>query len=157
MSSSVLRKADASFFGWIDQIAHGKNPYGEISEEKIEEVYALAYFLYKQKHFFDAASLFRQLTISGPSVSKYWKGLGACLQLEKEYEEALHCYAAAQLLNDKNKDPTLYVHAADCYFALGDKKNGRLALRSAARYAEKQDDHRLLHHLKLMTEIWSKE
>lgn len=157
MDPSFFKKNDTQFFEWVEQISHGKNPYGEISEKKIEEAYALGYFLYQQKHFFDATSLFRQLTLSRPADSKYWKGLGACLQMEKEYEEALNCYAAAQILNGQTKDPYVYVHAADCYFAQGDKKNGCIALQMANQYGEKQKDQRLLRHVKLMQEIWSKE
>lgn len=153
---SAFNLVDNQFMEWVSQLAEEKKPFAHISEEKINEMYALAYFLYRQKHFFDSSCIFRQLTVARPAVSRYWKGLGACLQMEKEYEDALNCYASAQLLNGKNPDPYLYLHAADCYFALSNKENGCIALKSARQSAEKINDQRLLHHVKLMQEIWSK-
>jgi len=156
MSAQAFSPAEKQFFEWADQVAQGKNPYSHAPEEKIQEMYALAYFLYGQQHYLDASHLFRQLVAARPSEAKYWKGLGACLQMLKEYGNALNCYASAQMLNGAKSDPYLYLHSADCYIALKEVKNAFKALEAARLRAEKINDQRVLQHVKLMRELWSK-
>lgn len=156
MSANTLSHTESQFLAWAHQAAEGKNPYGHAPEEKIKEMYALAYFLYGQKHYFDASHLFRLLTVARPSEPKYWKGLGACLQMLKAYEEALNCYASAQMLYRRETDPYLYLHTADCYIAIKEVKSAFKALDAAHTRAEAVKDKRVLQHVKLMREMWSK-
>lgn len=155
MSAQTYSLAERQFMEWAHLLAEGKNPYSAVAEEKIEEMHALAYFLYGQQHYLDASYIFRQLTIARPSEAKYWKGLGACLQMLKDYNDALNCYVSAQLLNGESPDPYLYLYAADCYLALKEVKSGFKALEAAKIQAKKINDQRVLQHVKLMNEMWS--
>jgi secretion system chaperone SscA len=155
MSANTISPAESQFLDWARQVAEGKNPYSLAPEEKIKEMYALAYFLYGQLHYLDASHLFRLLAAAQPSEPKYWKGLGACLQMLKDYDSALNCYASAQLLNRSQTDPYLYLHSADCFIALKEVKNAFKALDAAHKRAEKTKDKRVLSHVKLMRELWS--
>lgn len=156
MAPHATVPAERKFLEWAHQVAEGKNPFSHAPEEKIKEMYALAYFLYGQQHYLDASHFFRQLAAARPSEAKYWKGLGACLQMLKDYDGALNCYASAQMLNGAQKDPYLYLHAADCYIALKEVKNAFKALDAARLRAEKTKEKRVLEHVKLMREMWSK-
>lgn len=156
MSANQIAPAESQFLEWAHQAAEGKNPYSLAPEEKIKELYALAYFLYGQQHYLEASHLFRLLAAARPSEPKYWKGLGACLQVLKEYDEALNCYASAQMLYRAQTDPYLYLHSADCYIALKEVKNAFKALDAAHKRAEITKDKRVLQHVKLMREMWTK-
>ncbi len=75
--------------------------------------------------------------------------------MQHEYEEAINCYLYTQMLNQDKPDPYLYVHAADCYFALKRVKSGLKALEAAHLSAEKEiQDQRVLRHVALMRDLW---
>ena len=157
MSAKQITATERQFLEWAHQAAEGQNPYGHAPEEKIKELYALAYFLYGQQHYLDASHLFRLLAAARPSEPKYWKGLGACLQVLKEYDGALNCYASAQMLYLTQTDPYLYLHSADCYIALKEVEKAFKALDAAHKRAEITKDKRVLQHVKLMREMWTKK
>jgi secretion system chaperone SscA len=157
MSVETLNSFEPLFLQWVNQLAEGNNPFGDVKEVKIQETHALAYCLYRKQEYLEASHLFRLLVSSRPSNPKYWKGLGACLQMLKDYEEALNCYISAKILNQGEADPYLYLYAADCYFALKEIKNGLKALKAARLIAEETNDTSILQHVKLMREFWSKK
>jgi secretion system chaperone SscA len=124
---------------------------------KVKELYTVAYQLYRDQHYTDASYFFRFLLLSNPKESKYWKGLGACLQMTSEYQQALNCYICCQLLDKDQPDPYMYLHAADCYFALGQIEHGLKALDAAHLGAQEKMDTQVMNHVILMKEMWSKD
>ena len=124
--------------------------------EKVERLYAMAYGLYGSKHYTDASYFFRMLLVANPRETKYWKGLGACLHMNGEHQEAINCYVCAQLLTKDQPDPMLYIHAADCYFATGQIDAGIKALDGALLSAQEKMDEKIVHHVELMKEMWTK-
>ena len=58
MSAETVSPTKRQFLEWACQVAEGKNPYSNLPEEKIAEMYALAYFLYGQQHYLDASHFF---------------------------------------------------------------------------------------------------
>lgn len=127
------------------------------SPEKIKEMYSLAYYLYRDQHYEKAIHLFRLLTLIDPLDPRYWKGFGASLQMVHRYEEALRCYICAEGLNQDQSDPYLYIHAADCYFALNHIKAGLKSLETARLNGERQNDEKVLKHVAFMHERWSNQ
>ncbi len=123
---------------------------------KVKELYRLAYSLYRDKHYADASYFFRILLAANPRRAKYWKGLGACLQMIGEHRPALNCYVLCQTLNLEQPDPYLFIHAADCYFALGEVEPGLKALDAANLAAQEKMDTQVINHVKLLKELWSK-
>ncbi len=117
------------------------------------EIYPIAYDLYQRQEYLAAISWFYLLTALDPLEPKYWKGLGAALQMKQKYEQALDCYEHAQTLNKSQPDPYIYIHAADCHFALKHVKQGLKVLEQAKLRA--QSDHKILNHVALMQELWS--
>ncbi|WP_068466576.1 tetratricopeptide repeat protein [Candidatus Protochlamydia phocaeensis] len=139
----------------------GKQPDGEnilaLSLKQEKEMYYMAYHLYRDQQFEDACHFFRLLVVVNPLEPKYWKGLGASLQMLQHYQDALNCYICTQILHRDQPDPYLYVYAADCYFALKQIPSGLKALEAARLSAEEQQDPRVLKHVALMKEVWSKQ
>lgn len=156
MTGETLSHFDCQALEWVNQVLEGHNPLGHMADEKVEEIYALAFFLYRNQQYQDASHFFRLLVVFRPSEAKYWKGFGACQQMQQDYEHALNCYMSAQILHQNRPDPYLYVYAADCYFALKQKENGLKALEAARLKGKETKDARILKHVALMRDLWSK-
>ena len=125
-----------------------------LSPTRLSEVYRMAFELYRDGQYREALPLFRFLVIGDQTDVKYWKGLGACLQMIHEPEEALVCYRAALFHQNKGMDLTLFLHAADCSFELHQTTQGLAFLNSAEPLAMKTEDRRILEHIKLMKLLW---
>lgn len=158
MSSKALHTSKSDFAEWINQLMEEQRSFAQVPQEKIEEIYALAYVLYQKQQYQESSHLFRLLVIACPFKAKFWKGLGACLQMQKDYEEALDCYCCcAQFSHRDQPDPYLYVQTADCYFALKQIDTGLKALEAARLNAKKTQDMRVLQHVALMQQMWSRK
>lgn len=154
MASPLLENA---LINWVDQVKEGHNPFGQLPEKKIQEMYALAYVLYQNQRYLEASHFFRSLAMARPSEAKYWKSFGASLQMLKDYDGALNCYlCCAELTSADHPDPYLYVHAADCYLALKQIDAAFKTLTAAAACAKKTNNSQVLHHVALMRQLWSK-
>jgi len=141
---------------WIEQIQEENESSFQASEKKSEEMYTLAYMLYQNQNYQEATLFFRLLVEASPSNPKFWKGLGATLQMQYDYKGALNCYCCcAQLCDTNQTDPYLYVQTADCNFALKQIKEGLKALNIARSIAKKINDHRVLQHVTFMQQVWS--
>lgn len=125
--------------------------------EGTAELYSLGYSLYNAKEYGEASHLFRTLVALEPKQAKYWKGFAACLQMQKQYEMAVVCYLFVQFLEGELKDLHLYVHLADCYFALKNIPEGLACLEKAGSEASKKGEQSLVSHVKLMQTLWSNQ
>lgn len=144
---------ELSLQSWFTSLSEGKNPFPEASSENKEQTYALAYALYEKKKYRDASYFFRGLVTVDPKNVTYWKGLAASLQMQNDSEGALNCYLALLCLsNEQSKDPMIYIHTADCYFALQRKEQGLKALACAEKWVDKK--HPLVQHIEFMRNLW---
>ena len=130
----------------------------DISSEAQEALYSLAYICYNQGKYGEATALFRTLTVENPRGRKFWMGLGASLQMVKNYNEALLAYEVAAMLQPL--DPHVHLYAADCFFTQGLAKEGLFALECAERAlkswpAEKQSNYRT--HISLLRQAWRRK
>jgi len=121
--------------------------------EDLRVLYSLGYSLYQAGDYVQAKTIFHQLLLSKPLKQTYWIGLGACLQLEKKYDEALKAWGMAVILDAR--DPTPHVHAAECNFALGDFDQGWEGLR-LARSLIKDQHAPLLAKVDQLESYWKK-
>lgn len=126
-----------------------------LTQAQIEEHYRSAFALYQEKAYQAANQAFKLLVLARPFEARHWKALGACLQMQKAYEEAINCYNCALAYSSDPIDLSLYVYTADCYFALKQVANGLKTLETAWFYAEERKDQRLCHHIAFMREQWS--
>lgn len=103
-----------------------------ISNEELEAVYTLAYNFYRTGKYQDAQKLFEFLVLFDHLSTKYWFALGAVQQAQKDYQKAISSYGYSSFLDLENPKPQL--HAAECYLALGDKKNAASAILALETY-----------------------
>ena len=65
-------------------------------------------------------------------------GLGAVQQVLKDYQNAVVSYGYCSFLKLDNPKPQL--HAAECFLALGDKRNAASSLEALNEYCPKDTD-----------------
>jgi type III secretion system low calcium response chaperone LcrH/SycD len=97
--------------------------------ELAKTLYLFAYRLYQDSKYNDAVQFFRFLTLIDPYSAKYWKGLGASLQMLKQYEKAIEAYSSAVLMEKTPSDDYLHEHIAECYSALGQSKKAHQIIK----------------------------
>jgi len=107
--------------------------YMDLSDETVEGIYAQAYRLYKNGQYKEASQLFRFLIMLNVGEPKYLLGLGACLQMLKEYLKAAEAYALCSAIDPSS--PLPYYHASDCYLKMNDKVSAAANLELAAKHA----------------------
>jgi type III secretion system low calcium response chaperone LcrH/SycD len=123
------------------------------SKEALSAMSALAYQAYTNGLYNEALPFFRMLTAYRPEHRPAWMGLGATLQMLKDYTEAIAAYGVAALMDEN--DPYVHLHAAECYHALNDGSQALVALNSAILTATEDACYRqLLAQLKLLQTCW---
>jgi type III secretion system low calcium response chaperone LcrH/SycD len=83
-----------------------------------EQVYWVAHHLYQGGKYADAEGMFRLLALKVPGESRFWLGLGSCLQMQHQYASAIGAYKRAIDCMKSQDDPYPFVHLADCYLGL---------------------------------------
>lgn len=132
-----------------------KNALPKLSSETIEGIYHFAYQFYLNGKYAESIKFFRFLTLVDTGTKKHWMGLGAALQMQKEYTQAIHTYSVAAILDEL--DPYVHLYAAECFFALEKVNDGIVALDSALKAAKlKKMFAKLIPELNLLKEAWIK-
>lgn len=84
-----------------------------VSDELLEEIYALAYNFYDQGKYKESVSLFEFLTGAAPNKYKYVLGLASSYHQLQNYSNAVLGFFIALHLDPENPLPAYYV--ADCF------------------------------------------
>ena len=124
------------------------------SSEDLSVLYSVAHALYKSGDYEEAIPVFQRLASHEPFSGRNWMGLGACWQMQKDYQEALKSWAMASILNES--DPLTHLHAAQCFHALGNEEEGRKALDACRRFLKEEHMH-LLPQLEELETSWKQE
>lgn len=120
------------------------------------ELYNCGYHFYESGKYSEAADFFTLLTQIDAENAKNWKGLGACLQMQNLYHEALLAYATAGVID--TNDPEVFFHAANCCFSLDHISEGLMALETAENIAKnKPNCDAMIQQFTTLREIWSNE
>jgi len=109
-----------------------------ISNNELEAVYSLAFNYYRTGKFDEAEKLFNFLALFDHLNQKYWMGVGAVRQVKKDFSGAVQAYGYASFLDLSNPKPQL--HAAECFLAMGDKRNAASSLEALDHYCPKDTD-----------------
>ena len=109
-----------------------------ISNNEMEAVYSLAFNYYRSGKFDEAEKLFDFLALFDHLNAKFWMGVGAVRQVKKNFTGAIQAYAYASFLNLHNPKPQF--HAAECFLALGDKRNAASSLEALDMYCPKDTE-----------------
>ena len=109
-----------------------------VTNDELEAVYSLAFGYYQTGKYEEALKLFQFLVLFDHLNAKYWFGLGAAQQANKDFQNAVVSYGYCSFLKLDNPKPQL--HAAECFLALGDKKSAASALEALELYCPKDTD-----------------
>ena len=108
----------------------------DMTSEDLHLLYELGFNLYQAKDYEKGEEVFRRLVIAKPFESKHWRGLASCLQMKKNYENALISWGMWCLVDPEN--PLPHFHAAECLFSSNQVNEAAKALDAAeARDSEK--------------------
>jgi type III secretion system low calcium response chaperone LcrH/SycD len=99
------------------------------SKYERETLYAAAFGKYEIGEYAEASDFFTHLILHEPYDPRFWKGLAAAHQMQKEYRAALHAWAVHALLSKHSSDS--HFHAAECYLSLGEIEEAKKALHLA--------------------------
>jgi len=108
-----------------------------ISDQCVVSLYALGHQMYQASKYKEAEQIFSLLCLFNHLERKYWLGLGAVKQMQKEYEKAIEAYGYAVLLDYKEPDAHLY--GAQCLLALGKKKETKPILQNVLELSIKKE------------------
>ena len=109
-----------------------------ITNQEMEAVYSLAYNYYRTGRFDEAEKLFNFLALFDHLNQKFWMGVGAVRQVKKDFSGAVQAYSYASFLDISNPKPQL--HAAECFLAMGDKRNAASSLEALDKFCPKDTD-----------------
>lgn len=127
----------------------------EISNERAETVYLLAFELYQKGEYAKAATLFGGLVLARRNDFRFWMGLGASHQMLKHYNKAINAYQFA--LQSKPEHPMAYFHTAECLWNQNKSKEALELLNTAEKKAlkDKKQYENFLDQITLLKEGWS--
>ena len=109
-----------------------------VTNAELEAVYSLAYGYYRTGKYDEALKLFQFLVLFDHLNQKYWMGLGAVQQVLKDYQGAVTSYGYSSFLKLDNPKPQL--HAAECFLALGDRRNAASTLEALEEYCPRDTE-----------------
>ncbi|AMO54852.1 hypothetical protein GZ77_25070 [Endozoicomonas montiporae] len=111
-------------------IARAKN----MSQGYLEAIYKTGYDQYNAGHFEEAAKVFQYLSLCDQWNSRNYLSLGACLQMEHLYAQAIQTYTFAFRLDSSNPLPLIYM--ADCNLALDRVDKAKEIYKTALKLAK---------------------
>lgn len=114
-----------------------------ITDKEMESMYAIAYNFYNHGKFDRANDLFTALCQMDTYEPKYWIGLGAARQMQKNYEKAIDAYGMATLFDAQNPLPAFY--AAHCYMKLKNHERAIQALDAVLAISKDKKEYKDLH------------
>ncbi|AZZ91049.1 SycD/LcrH family type III secretion system chaperone [Hahella sp. KA22] len=141
-AQAIQPDAEARFEALVESVVHGHATLGEIkgiTDNELEAVYTVAYNLYRQNRNGESEKLFRFLCLYGHLDKRFWMGLGACLQQQQKYEEAVQAYSYMAILDVENPHPPM--HAAFCYLALNDLEKAESGIEAALHWAGDKEQY----------------
>ena len=109
-----------------------------VTNAELEAVYSLAFGYYQTGKFNEALKLFQFLVLFDHLNKKYWMGLGAVQQVLKDFQGAIVSYGYSSFLDLKNPKPQF--HAAECFLAMGDKRNAASSLEALDKFCPKDTE-----------------
>lgn len=105
-----------------------------ISDQIMVHFYKIGSGCYQQKDLDSASSIFRILTFLDARVYQHWLSLGIVNQCQKRFDEAIHAFALAAVLN--GNDPSCRFYAAKCYLEQKRYKDAKEELEAGLEIAD---------------------
>jgi type III secretion system low calcium response chaperone LcrH/SycD len=127
-------------------------PKDALSKEAIENLYAVAYSLYNNGKYQDAANCFRILMVASPKDARHLMGLGASQHMLQQFQDAANTYALASFLDKENPYP--HLHAAECYWEIGKTEIAFSALESARQLVKQTKYQDVISRTDVLQTAW---
>lgn len=140
MNQELQKQLDETFARIGRLVQEGKPiPFESFTSEDYKTLYTIGYGLYEAGDAKQAKHVFHQLVLAKPLQSEYWFGMGCCLQMLKQYEQALSAWAMCSLLDGHNPIP--HFHAGECYMAMQEAQEARKAFRLFVHMAKNEPQY----------------
>lgn len=130
VASEVLRKMEEEGMSLKDATG--------VSEEVLEEIYALAHGYYNQGKYLEANSLFQFLIGTSPAEYKYALGLGASFHQMGIYQEAGYSFYLAHTIDEENPIPAYYI--VDCFLKQGRQEEAKELAQMTVELCGKREE-----------------
>lgn len=114
-----------------------------VSKADLEALYILGTRLYGLGRYKEAAINLRRLVSLEPYERRYLQALGACMQMQGQYEEALVHYGVCFMLDVE--DPVTPFHMAQCLVRLQRRSDALALLEAVMDNAGGKPEHRAMH------------
>jgi len=111
--SEALQKYFESGGTWQDLL--------KLETDDVEEVYAIGHGHYADGDYEKALAAFSALIQLNPYAAKHWIAIGATLQAQEMYSDAMAAYELSLTLDEERIAPLFY--CAQCAYALGEKEH----------------------------------
>lgn len=111
----------------------------DLSDDAMEAIYSVAYNLYQGGKYEEAQKVFQFLCFYDHFNRKYYMGLGACQQMQKQYDNAIEIFSFATVLD--SDDPRPMICIGDCHLAKGDKEKARMSYETSIEWAGEQSEY----------------
>lgn len=126
----------------VDSIINKGITVGDLhgfTEQEYEAVYSLGYNQYKQGKFAEATRYFQFLTFYNHYEPRYSKALGASLQMQERYTDAINAYTMAIIMDAMDPEPMLRM--AECLIALGNVDDAQETLDCVTKVCDETGKH----------------
>lgn len=106
----------------------------DIHTDDLEAIYSIAHTFYVQRRYKKSEQLFSYLCLYQHMDKRFWKGLAASRQMQKNYRKAAEAYAYMAIIDMDDPEPSF--HAAFCFMELKETKSASKALDAAMHQAK---------------------
>lgn len=113
----------------FDAIQNGANlaDYCNITQDQLENLYAMGFNLYTVGNYQDALTVFEALTLYNNLDIRFWMGLGGARQGLGDYEGAVDAYSMGATIEAFN-NPEPFLYCARCFIKLGKREEALTTL-----------------------------
>lgn len=115
-----------------------------VTDAQLEAVYSIGFNHYQADQFAEAIPIFSWLCMFNPFQPKFWMGLGAALQMNKSFEEAINAYGFATMTGD-SQDPEPYFRIGEACISLGRKQEALAAFADVERYSRDRPHYQTIN------------
>ena len=159
-SETILDDTPAPIEAILDQVTEVLTSGGTLGsligydERDYEAVYTVGHNHYAQGRYADALKAFSFLVMNNPHERRFVNAFASCLQMERQYEEAISFYSLTSVMDMTDPRPTF--HTAECLLALGRMKEAIEALIIVIAQCKTKEQHALKSRAQALLDILNK-
>jgi type III secretion system low calcium response chaperone LcrH/SycD len=155
MTLEVISEQDAEFIATkIGEHYQKGGTLGDLrgfTDRHYETMYAKAHQLYSMEQYEDAGKVFGFLCTNNPYDLRFMLGLGASLQMQGKWQDAIGSYTMCVALN--MEDPVPVFHIAECLSALGQVDDAKEMFSAVVERAKKPEHQAIKQRAAAMLQI----